>query len=167
MKSDATKIVTPVRQAVTRAQVKVESAQGHAKIAATAIGELELQLPPQTPELHSLAQRVREEVVDLTKDLDVVSAELRTSQLKVDELELAAGKIITERDVALKEKGILERRYDKLKFGLCTLTAAGALYLLLQFKSVLAFAGPYAWIAFVAGPIAVFALFWKLIDWAL
>ncbi len=159
-KYDAPKLVAPVRAAVAKAQVKVASAQAHVSRASTAIAELEAKLPAQTPELHSLAQQAKVAVETAGADLVTAAEELRTAQLKTSTLEGTVGKLANE-------KAILERRYGKLKFGLCTLAAAGALYLLFQFRWILAFAGPYAWIAFVAGPAAAFGLLWKLIDWVL
>lgn len=163
---NAGQLVQPVRRAIAVAQDKVTSAQVHVERATRAHGELDAKLP-QTPELHDLSLKVKSELDQLTQDLLDAAESLKTTQLKVDKLERDAGTIIAERDQALKEKAILARRYGKLKFVLATLAAAAAGYFLFQFKWVLSFAGPYAWIGLVVGPLAIFALVWFGLDWIL
>lgn len=157
---EAPKLVAPIRAAVHHAQEKVVSAQVHLKTLGNAAAQLVAMLPPQTPE-HDLAVQVKAEADKADSDLLEVASQLRDAQTEIiPKLESKVGTMANE-------LAVVNRRYDKLKFGLCTLAAAGALYLLVQFRAILAFAGPYAWIAFVAGPVAIFALCWKVIDWVL
>lgn len=160
-KYNAPKLIAPVRASVAKAQVSVASAQGHVKNLSVTAAELTAKLPAQTPELHELTVKIQTEAKAADDDLAKTAEELQTAQtVTIPKLEATVG------DMSNKLT-IIECRYGKLKFGLCTLAAAGAFYLLLQFRGILAFAGPYAWIAFVAGPAAAFALIWKLIDWVL
>lgn len=153
-------LVAPVRAAVAKAQTANASAQGHVKTLSVAAAELEAKLPPQTPELHDLAAKIRTEAEAADKDLTTTASALRDAQIKTSDLEGTVGKMANE-------LAIVNRRYDKLKFGLCTLAAAGALYLLLQFRTALMMLGGWGMAAIIAGPALIFALCWKLIDWVL
>ena len=149
----APQLVAPVRASIARVGDKVSSAKAHAEKIKTTI------------DTNPVEAKV--EVDALLRDLEDALRWLNEANGKVDNLEKLVGPIIYERDEAIRQLGIVERRYGKLKFALCSLAAAAGVYLLMRFKWVLALLGPWSWVAYVAGPSVLFGMFWVLIDWLL
>lgn len=164
--------VRPVRRAIAVADDKVTSAQSHTVSIGGYLDEMNRRLanvsvPVSTPELMSLVVKSQEQVDALTKDLLDAKTALKDSNAKVDQLESTAVKLVNDYNKAVADKAVVTRRYDKIKFGICTLLSVGFFMLLMKFKPLLAFIGPYAWIIFIAGPTLVWGLTWKVIDWVL
>lgn len=168
--------VTAGQERVTSAQAHVTQAQTHAKAASAKIVELEKAVA-ESPTTLKLVVELRGDVDRLTEELIQTQEALASAQVSLIEAQQHAtdlqGQINTQTQTLnttietsnrnADKLASITKAYHKLKFYVCSLAAACVGLLLWKFKAVLLFLGPYALIAMIAGPAAVFGLLWLLL----
>jgi hypothetical protein len=167
--------VTKVQATVTTARTQVASAQTHASQATATIKEIAA--TETVPALLTLAQAAAAQVDQLTSDLldaqtslTIAQGDLAATQVKVTDLEGKVGvqteqlnTATDEKNAAIAQDAVDRKHAHKLKFYACSLGAAAAGFLVFQFRTVLAFLGPYGFAAYVAVPALVFGALWLIL----
>jgi hypothetical protein len=174
--------VAPVREKVSEAQLHVTNAQTHADKAKSEITDAKklaavAGIGDASKPLQLALDAANSEIDALTQELTVTQVALQFTQKHVTALE---GQIQTVTDgantaidqknlaIAAQQKAEAQVKIDKahahrLKFYICSLAAALALFVVWKFKWILSFLGPYGLIAYAAVPAAVFTALWMFL----